>query len=291
MIKKITVNDQTFSSSNVIAPTVMISYASSTVSSLKLWLTWRFLSAGLHGAAQRTQWWVRRQEAHWQLCVSLSGMSCSHVTSQDNMYGLYDCCALFVKCHGVISWFTPSIQDEKWPIRRVRSPSRTRAWPSSSYKPKFGGRFYRPRWDCALWLTATNNFFFYLVTCKVLMITLRFTGADLKAFPLCRCSFPRDDHSFHKPGFGNQKYQHFTTRNYFYRRDHPHKLYHVALREREREVEKERYEQKGSPDGSSSPKQNTCKYSVKTVIPHTPPLHLIFKETLTKLCFMWPKVS
>ncbi|XP_071332680.1 periphilin-1 isoform X2 [Trachinotus anak] len=38
-------------------------------------------------------------------------------------------------------------KDEKRPIRRVRSPSRPRAWLSSSYKPKFGGRFYRPRDD------------------------------------------------------------------------------------------------------------------------------------------------
>lgn len=36
-------------------------------------------------------------------------------------------------------------QDEKRPIRRVRSPSRPRAWLSSSYKPKLVGRFYKPR--------------------------------------------------------------------------------------------------------------------------------------------------
>ncbi|XP_070767090.1 serine/arginine repetitive matrix protein 5-like isoform X2 [Enoplosus armatus] len=36
-------------------------------------------------------------------------------------------------------------QDEKRLIRRVQSPSRPRAWLSNSYKPKFGGRFYRPR--------------------------------------------------------------------------------------------------------------------------------------------------
>ncbi|KAM9350538.1 uncharacterized protein ABDE67_007839 [Symphorus nematophorus] len=35
--------------------------------------------------------------------------------------------------------------DEKRPIRRVRSPSRPRAWLSTPSKPKFGGRFYRPR--------------------------------------------------------------------------------------------------------------------------------------------------
>ncbi|XP_073326863.1 uncharacterized protein [Pagrus major] len=38
-------------------------------------------------------------------------------------------------------------QDEKRPIRRVRSPSRPRAWMSGSYKPKLGGRFYKPRDD------------------------------------------------------------------------------------------------------------------------------------------------
>lgn len=39
------------------------------------------------------------------------------------------------------------IQDEKRPIRRVRSPTRPRAWISSSYKSKFGGPFYKPRDD------------------------------------------------------------------------------------------------------------------------------------------------
>uniref|UniRef100_A0A4W6EQA0 Periphilin-1 C-terminal domain-containing protein n=1 Tax=Lates calcarifer TaxID=8187 RepID=A0A4W6EQA0_LATCA len=37
------------------------------------------------------------------------------------------------------------LQDEKRAIRRVQSPSRPRAWSFGSYKPKFGGRFYRPR--------------------------------------------------------------------------------------------------------------------------------------------------
>ncbi|KAF1390325.1 hypothetical protein PFLUV_G00056890 [Perca fluviatilis] len=36
-------------------------------------------------------------------------------------------------------------QDKKRLIRRVRSPSRPRAWLSNSYKPKFGGPFYKPR--------------------------------------------------------------------------------------------------------------------------------------------------
>ncbi|XP_026189392.1 periphilin-1 [Mastacembelus armatus] len=38
-------------------------------------------------------------------------------------------------------------EDGKRPIRRVRSPSRPRAWLSSSYKPKFGGKMYRPRFS------------------------------------------------------------------------------------------------------------------------------------------------
>ncbi|KAI3357599.1 hypothetical protein L3Q82_016015 [Scortum barcoo] len=45
-------------------------------------------------------------------------------------------------------------QDEKRMIRRVRSPSRPRAWLSNSYKPKFAGRFYRPRFprdDCSFY--------------------------------------------------------------------------------------------------------------------------------------------
>ncbi|XP_078111413.1 uncharacterized protein LOC144521046 isoform X1 [Sander vitreus] len=36
-------------------------------------------------------------------------------------------------------------KDNKRLIRRVRSPSRPRAWLSNSYKPKFGGPFYKPR--------------------------------------------------------------------------------------------------------------------------------------------------
>lgn len=40
--------------------------------------------------------------------------------------------------------FVSPAQGEKRPIRRVRSPSRPRAWLSNSYKPKFGGRFHRP---------------------------------------------------------------------------------------------------------------------------------------------------
>ncbi|XP_044207730.1 periphilin-1-like [Thunnus albacares] len=116
-------------------------------------------------------------------------------------------------------------QDEKRPIRRVRSPSRPRAWLSSSYKPKFAGRFYKPR-------------------------------------------FSRDDHSFYKPGFSSHKYHYFKPHSYFSRRDHFHpKLHHIALREREREKEryeqrdrdqkKERYEKRESADGSSPPKQNS----------------------------------
>ncbi|CAJ1084950.1 periphilin-1 [Xyrichtys novacula] len=38
-----------------------------------------------------------------------------------------------------------SSQDEKRVIRRVRSPSRPRAWLSSSYKPKIAGQPYKPR--------------------------------------------------------------------------------------------------------------------------------------------------
>ncbi|XP_031701756.1 uncharacterized protein LOC116382667 [Anarrhichthys ocellatus] len=104
--------------------------------------------------------------------------------------------------------------DSKRLIRRVRSPSRPRAWLSNSYKPKFGGRFHRPQ-------------------------------------------FPREDHSFYKPGFANQRYHHFNPRGYFHRRgDHfQPKPHHIALSERER-VSKERYEQRESADGSSPSKQN-----------------------------------
>ncbi|XP_060930819.1 periphilin-1 [Limanda limanda] len=38
-------------------------------------------------------------------------------------------------------------QGEARPIRRVQSPTRPRAWSSNSYKPKFGGKFYKPRFQ------------------------------------------------------------------------------------------------------------------------------------------------
>ncbi|XP_054465962.1 uncharacterized protein LOC129100376 [Anoplopoma fimbria] len=37
--------------------------------------------------------------------------------------------------------------DPKRLIRRVKSPTRPRAWLSNSYKPKFGGRFHRPHFQ------------------------------------------------------------------------------------------------------------------------------------------------
>ncbi|XP_068997266.1 periphilin-1 [Embiotoca jacksoni] len=99
-------------------------------------------------------------------------------------------------------------QDDKRPIRRVRSPTRPRAWLSKSYKPKPGEPFNRPR-------------------------------------------FPRDDPSFYKPGFNNQRRQYFDPRAYGLQRDHfQHKRHHSTPRERER------HEQRESTDGSSSPKQN-----------------------------------
>ncbi|KAM7404916.1 hypothetical protein PAMP_012220 [Pampus punctatissimus] len=88
-------------------------------------------------------------------------------------------------------------------------------------------------------------------TCKVLM--MKVTVAALKAFVLQSYSFPRDDHhSFFKPGFSNQRYHHFNPHSYFHRKDH-FQLHHIALRERDRE--KERYEQRERTDGSSPPKQ------------------------------------
>ncbi|XP_071776901.1 uncharacterized protein LOC139928310 [Centroberyx gerrardi] len=116
-------------------------------------------------------------------------------------------------------------QDEKRPFRRVRSPSRPRAWISTSYKPRFGGRFHRPR-------------------------------------------FLRDEHSFRKPGFGLQRYHHFTHRSHFHPRDHPlPKPQYPAKREKEREWEKERErvredrnEQRENTDTSSPPKENTTAW-------------------------------
>ncbi|XP_053173575.1 periphilin-1 [Scomber japonicus] len=128
-----------------------------------------------------------------------------------------------------------STKDEKRPIRRVRSPSRPRAWMSSSSKSKVAGPFYKPR-------------------------------------------FPRDDHPFYKPGFSS-RYHYFKHRSYFNRRDHFHpKLHHLALREREREKEryeqrerdreKERYEPREGAEGSSPPKPNTTTRPFLTR--HTP---------------------
>ncbi|KAK2897483.1 hypothetical protein Q8A73_013863 [Channa argus] len=115
-----------------------------------------------------------------------------------------------------------SPQEEKRPIRRKESPTRPRAWLSSSCKPKFGARLYRPR-------------------------------------------FPRDDHTFHRPGFAIHKYHHFNPRANFHWRDHPPKPHQVPLREREHE--KERYEQREKTEGSSPPKQNTC--TSKTFLPRS----------------------
>ncbi|XP_005931789.1 periphilin-1 isoform X2 [Haplochromis burtoni] len=111
-------------------------------------------------------------------------------------------------------------KDEKRAIRRVRSPSRPRAWLSTSYKPKFAGRFHKPR-------------------------------------------FTRDDHAFHKAGFGTQRHHHTSHWAYVHRRDHFHsKLHHIPLKERVRlkEREKEKYKRRDSTEGSSSPKQeNTTR--------------------------------
>ncbi|XP_076734372.1 uncharacterized protein LOC101473893 isoform X1 [Maylandia zebra] len=111
-------------------------------------------------------------------------------------------------------------KDEKRAIRRVRSPSRPRAWLSTSYKPKFAGRFHKPR-------------------------------------------FTRDDHAFHKAGFGTQRHHHTSHWAYVHRRDHFHsKLHHIPLKERVRlkEQEKEKYKRRESTEGSSSPKQeNTTR--------------------------------
>ena len=114
---------------------LIISHISCT-SHLNNWLTCYFLSSGRHVAAQGTRRWVTWQEACWQICVSRSGTS------------FLKAVLLSVKCQNIIMWWTGTfvlIQDEKRPIRRVRSPSRPRAWMSGSYKPKLGGHFYKPR--------------------------------------------------------------------------------------------------------------------------------------------------
>ncbi|GAA6216385.1 serine/arginine repetitive matrix protein 5-like [Lates japonicus] len=107
-------------------------------------------------------------------------------------------------------------QDENRAIRRVRSPSRPRAWLSGSYKPKFGGRFYRPR------------------------------------FPRDDHPFYKPGSSIHRyHHFKPRVY--FDRRDHFQPKLHHSAL---REREREKEKEKERYEQRASVDRSSPPKQN-----------------------------------
>lgn len=152
------------------------------------------------------------------------------------------------------------VQDESRPIRRVRSPSRPRAWLSSSYKPKFGGRIHRPRYilfpsQCAVFPVTTE------ILTEIPAKYWWLWWLWLFLFLSIDAVFRRDDHSFYKPGFSNHRYHHFNHRGYFHRRDYFHpKLHHITLREREREKEKERYEQRESADGSSPPKQSNSKF-------------------------------
>lgn len=72
---------------SVIVSTLIISSTSCAVLLFGLWLAWCFLCAGLHVAAKRTKRWARWQEAHWQLGISLSGTSCCHDMSQNDITG------------------------------------------------------------------------------------------------------------------------------------------------------------------------------------------------------------
>ncbi|KAF3697041.1 Periphilin-1 [Channa argus] len=90
------------------------------------------------------------------------------------------------------------------------------------------------------------------------------TNDDTEAVWFFPESFPRDDHTFHRPGFAIHKYHHFNPRANFHWRDHPPKPHQVPLREREHE--KERYEQREKTEGSSPPKQNTCTVAVHILL-------------------------
>ncbi|KAM3617372.1 uncharacterized protein V6R79_005393 [Siganus canaliculatus] len=69
---------------------------------------------------------------------------------------------------------------------------------------------------------------------------------------------PQDQHPLSKHSFSYRRYHHFYPRTYFQRRDHFQlKPPPGAPRERERVMEKERYEQRESSEGNSPHKQNS----------------------------------
>lgn len=75
------------------------------------------------------------------------------------------------------------------------------------------------------------------------------------------CHFPRENPSSYKPGSGHQRHHYFHPLTYVKQRDHYQlKYHHLALREKEREKEKEPYEQRESPERSSPPKQESRKF-------------------------------
>ncbi|XP_029993585.1 periphilin-1-like isoform X1 [Sphaeramia orbicularis] len=116
---------------------------------------------------------------------------------------------------------TPT-QSEKRPIRRVRSPSRPRAWLSTSRNPKVGGHYYKSR----------------------------FPKDDR---PFYKSGFSNHRHQpfnyFHRKDYHRQKLQPFPLRGREKERDW----------EKEREPETERYDhdKRDGTDGSSPPKQST----------------------------------
>ncbi|XP_059190063.1 periphilin-1 [Centropristis striata] len=112
-------------------------------------------------------------------------------------------------------------QDKSRVIRRVRSPSRPRAWLSKSYKPKFPGGFYKPR------------------------------------FPRDDHSFYKPGFAHHKYHHFNPR-GYFHRRDHFPSKFHHIAL---REREREKEKEKERYEKRESTDGGSPSKSNTTRPS------------------------------
>ncbi|XP_034733067.1 periphilin-1 [Etheostoma cragini] len=112
-------------------------------------------------------------------------------------------------------------QDKKRLIRRVRSPSRPRAWLSNSNKPKFGGPFYKPR----------------------------FTKDD---HPFYKPGFSNQRYHHLSP----RDYVH--RRDHYQPKPHPIALREREW-EREKEKEKERYEQRGSAERTSPPNLNPTR--------------------------------
>ncbi|KAM4571068.1 uncharacterized protein V3H82_010785 [Fundulus diaphanus] len=123
-----------------------------------------------------------------------------------------------------------SATNKKRPIRRVKSPSAPRAWLSMSYKPKFGGHVYKPR----------------------------FPGPS-QSYHKAGVSSPSHHYlkpwaSIHRKDYPPPKARQLALR------EKEKQVERIRLKEKERE--KERYEQRESTDGISPSKQSNTSRPV-----------------------------